>query len=70
MIFCVAVIVLELLIMLLMKIGRERDISHVDSLNDVIMVDDYYIGVGAELHQDTCKQPLLSESSDPVPCDL
>lgn len=46
MLFCIIVIVLEVLTMIVMKVIRERYITHIDSLNDVIMVDDYYIGVG------------------------
>ncbi len=45
-IICALIIAIELLIMLIMKIVRERRIDHIDSLNDIIMVDDYYIGVG------------------------
>ena len=45
-ILCIVVIALELLIMLIMKVVNERKVDHVDSLTDVIMVDDYYVGVG------------------------
>lgn len=45
-ILCVVIIAIELIAMLIMKIMNERNIDHYDSLNDLIMVDDYYIGVG------------------------
>ena len=45
-IICIVVIVIELLAMLIMKVLREIKIDHIDGINDVIMVDDYYIGVG------------------------
>lgn len=45
-IICIAIIALELLVMLVMKVIRERNITHIESLSDLIMVDDYYIGVG------------------------
>ena len=43
---CIIVILIELLAMLILKISRERDIDHLDNLNNLIMVDDTYIGVG------------------------
>ena len=45
-IFCIVIIAIELLAMLVMKIINERKIDYIDNLNDVIMVDNYYIGVG------------------------
>lgn len=45
-IICGIVLVLELIIMLSMKIIRERNIDHVDALYDLIKADDGYIGVG------------------------
>ena len=45
-ILCILIIIIELIAMLIMKIVRERNIDHFDNLNDVILVDDGYIGVG------------------------
>ena len=45
-ILCVVIIIIELIAMLIMKIVRERNIDHFDNLNDVILVDDGYVGVG------------------------
>ena len=45
-ILCIAIILIELLLMLVIKIKRERDIDHIDTINDIVKVDDYYIGVG------------------------
>ena len=45
-VFCILIIFIELLIMLVIKISREREIVHLDSLNDVIITDNGYIGVG------------------------
>lgn len=45
-IICVTIIFLELFIMLIMKITREKSIDHTDGLNDIIKVDNYYVGVG------------------------
>ena len=43
---CLFVIALELIIMLIIKISRERSINHVDLVNDLIEVSDGYISVG------------------------
>ncbi len=49
---CFIIILLELVLMAIMKIGRERDIDRIKSLNDLVMVDDGYIGVGvSDFHQ-------------------
>ena len=45
-ILCVVIIIIELIAMLIMKTVRERNIDHFDNLNDVILVDDGYVGVG------------------------
>ena len=45
-IICILVIVIELFIMLIIKINRERNIEHIDGLNDLIVIDNGYIGVG------------------------
>lgn len=45
-IICVIIVAIELISMLVIKIFRERDIAHFDTLNDVIKVDDGYIAVG------------------------
>lgn len=45
-IICLAVIILELLIMLIIKISRERKIEYFDSLNDIVVTDNGYVGVG------------------------
>ena len=45
-IICICVIVVELIAMTIMKISRERKIDHVDTINDIIQVDDGYITVG------------------------
>lgn len=45
-IICAIVILIELIAMLIIKILRERDIDHVDTVNDIVLVDDGYIVVG------------------------
>ena len=45
-IICIVIILVELITMLIMKISRERDIDHLDAINDIIKVDDGYITVG------------------------
>ncbi len=45
-IICICVIVIELLAMTIIKILRERNIDHVNTINDIIQVDDGYITVG------------------------
>ena len=45
-IICAVVILIELISMLIIKIFRERDIDHVDTVNDIVLVDDGYIVVG------------------------
>ena len=37
---CILLIAIELITMFVMKIFRERDIDHVDIINDLISVDD------------------------------
>ncbi len=43
----ISIVIIELLIMFTIKLFRERNIEHIDALNDLVKVDDYYIGVGA-----------------------
>ncbi len=45
-ILCFVIITIELIAMLIMKILRERDIDHLDAINDIIDVSDGYIAVG------------------------
>ncbi len=45
-IFCIAIIVIELAIMLIIKINRESEIEYFDGLNDLIVTDNGYVGVG------------------------
>ena len=45
-IICIAILLIELLAMLIIKIVRERQIDHLSLLNDIIKVDDGYIAVG------------------------
>ena len=45
-IISISVIIIELIIMLVMKILNERKMDRVDTLNDIITVDDGYIAVG------------------------
>ncbi len=45
-IVCITIIIIELVVMFMIKVFRERGIDHVDTYNDLIMVDDGYIGVG------------------------
>ena len=45
-IICGVIILIELIAMLFIKVMRERNISHVDSINDLIMIDNGYIAVG------------------------
>lgn len=45
-IVCIAIILIELVAMLIIKITRERSIDHVDLVNDLIKVSDGYISVG------------------------
>ena len=45
-ILCILIIIIELLIMLFMKIKRERNITYLDGLNDLVLLNDGYVGVG------------------------
>ena len=45
-IISLAIIIIELLIMLVIKVLRERDISHANIINDLIMDDNGYVAVG------------------------
>ena len=45
-IICIAVIVMEVLIMLIMMISRERKIDRVNMLNDIVKTSDGYVAVG------------------------
>lgn len=45
-IICISIIVIELLIMLIIHISRERNIDHIDNLNTIIKTNNGYIGVG------------------------
>ena len=45
-IICAVVISIEIIAMLIMKITRERDIVHLDAINDIIQTDDGYVAVG------------------------
>ena len=45
-VFCILIMFIELLIMLVIKISREREIVHFDDLNDLIITDNGYVGVG------------------------
>ena len=45
-ILCFVIITIELIAMLIMKVLRERDIDHLDAINDIIDVSDGYIAVG------------------------
>ena len=45
-IICFVLIIIELVAMLVMKIFRERNIDHIDAINDLIEVSDGYIAVG------------------------
>lgn len=51
-IVCLIIILIEVVAMGIMKIVRERDIDHAKSLNDIVKVEDGYIGVGvSDFHQ-------------------
>ena len=50
---CIAIVLIELIAMLAVKIFRERGIDHVDALNDLIKVDDGYIAVGVSDFDDS-----------------
>lgn len=52
-IICLIVIIVEILSMFIIKIIRERKIEHLDILNDLILVDDGYIGVGTSDFNDS-----------------
>ena len=45
-IICVCVILVELMAMMIIKIFREKNIDHVNTINDIIKADDGYIVVG------------------------
>lgn len=45
-IICVVIISIELVAMFVMKIIREREIDHLDAINDIIKDNDAYIAVG------------------------
>ena len=45
-IICSLIVIIELIIMLFIKIKRERDIVYYDGLNNVIRIDEGYVGVG------------------------
>ncbi len=44
---CLAIMIIEALLMLVIKITREREIINYDGLNDIIVVDDGYVAVGS-----------------------
>ena len=51
-IICLIVILIEVIAMGIMKIVRERNIDHIKALNDLIKVEDGYLGVGvSDFHQ-------------------
>lgn len=52
-IICIVIIIVELIAMLIMKIVRERNIDHLDAINDIIKVDDGYITVGVSDFNDS-----------------
>ena len=45
-IICVVIVVIELIAMLALKLFRERNIDHIDAINDLIEISDGYIAVG------------------------
>lgn len=45
-IICIVVILIELILMMGIKLFRERKIDHVDTINDLIQVSDGYVSVG------------------------
>ena len=45
-IICLLIIIIELLIMVIMKSIREKNIERIDNLNDIVKVSDGYIAVG------------------------
>ena len=62
-IICLSIILLELVLMLVIKIFRERDINHVDTIYDLVMVDDGYIAVGISDFDSTNKKTYEYTSS-------
>ena len=42
----IIIVIIELLAMFVLKIVRERNIEHMDTIEDIIKIDDGYIGVG------------------------
>ena len=61
-IICLAIVVVELIIMSIVKISRERGIDRINFLNDIIKVDDGYVAVGAsDFHNSKFVSEVLFE---------
>ena len=59
---CFAIVVVELIIMFVVKISRERGIDRINLLNDIIKVDDGYIVAGAsDFHNSKSVSEVLFE---------
>ena len=50
---CFIVMILELIAMFVVRIFRERNIDHIDAVNDLIKVEDGYIAVGVSDFSDS-----------------
>lgn len=64
-ILCIAIITVELLIMLIIHISREKNIDHIDNLNNIIKTNNGYIGVGiSDFHNSKYVSKKIYEYTD------
>ena len=62
---CLAIIFIELIIMLVVKISRERKLDRINIVNDLVKVDDGYIAVGvSDFHDSESISEVLYEYTD------
>ena len=66
-IICLIVILIEVIAMGIMKIVRERNIDHIKALNDLIKVEDGYLGVGvSDFHQNNYVDEKTYQYTEPI----
>ena len=66
-IICLIVILTEVVVMGIMKIVRERKLDHIKSLNNLIKVDDGYVGVGiSDFHQNNFVDEKTYQYTEPI----
>ncbi len=66
-IICLIVILIEVIAMGIMKFVRERKIDHIKSLNNLIKIDDGYVGVGiSDFHQNSFVDEKTYQFTDPI----